>query len=384
MSVRKRRWLTPKGEERVVWVADYCDQSGKRHQQKFERKKDADAFLYQTKVDVRLGIHTADSETLTVEAAAKLWIADREVAKLERATIAQYRQHINLHIIPMIGNMKLSRLSTPAIVEFRDILRLKGRSEALVRKVLTSTGSLISYSKTSGFFSGANPVREMSRAKRSGSDSGRDKLEVGRDIPAREEIKAIIDHLPTGAAPLLLVAIFCGLRASELRGLRWVDVDMNNSEIHVRQRADRYCKIGPPKSRSGNRKIPIPPGVQNRLKQWKLACPISADDLVFPTNSGAVRHHSNIVREDLNPVLIAAEVINSNGKPKYGLHCLRHFFASWLINRKADGGREMPLKSVQIMMGHSSINITADCYGHLFPRSDDTDELKQAELGLLS
>jgi integrase len=72
-------------------------------------------------------------------------------------------------------------------------------------------------------------------------------------------------------------------------------------------------------------------------------------------------------------------------KPKYtGLHAFRHFFASWCINRKADGGLELPAKVVQERLGHaSSVTMTFDRYGHLFPRGDDTAELAAAEKALL-
>ncbi|MFL5259189.1 MAG: site-specific integrase, partial [Hyphomicrobiales bacterium] len=77
-----------------------------------------------------------------------------------------------------------------------------------------------------------------------------------------------------------------------------------------------------------------------------------------------------------------------NGKPilkaKYtGLHALRHFYASWCINRRQDGGLELPAKVVQERMGHSSIMMTLDVYGHLFPRGDDMAELAAAERALL-
>ena len=58
---------------------------------------------------------------------------------------------------------------------------------------------------------------------------------------------------------------------------------------------------------------------------------------------------------------------------------MRHFFASWCINRKVDGGLELPLKVVSERLGHSNIAITADLYGHLFPRGDDSKELEAAE-----
>ena len=61
------------------------------------------------------------------------------------------------------------------------------------------------------------------------------------------------------------------------------------------------------------------------------------------------------------------------------MHALRHFFVSWCINRRVDGGLELPLKVVQARMGHSTIAMTADVYGHLFPRGDDSAELAAAE-----
>jgi integrase len=66
-----------------------------------------------------------------------------------------------------------------------------------------------------------------------------------------------------------------------------------------------------------------------------------------------------------------------------GLHALRHFYASWCINRKVDGGLELPAKVVQERLGHSSITVTLDTYGHLFPRGDDQAELAAAEKALL-
>ena len=69
---------------------------------------------------------------------------------------------------------------------------------------------------------------------------------------------------------------------------------------------------------------------------------------------------------------------------KYGWHSLRPFYASWCINRKVDGGLELPAKMVQQRMGHTSIAITMDVYGHLFPRGDDEAELAAAERALLA
>lgn len=69
--------------------------------------------------------------------------------------------------------------------------------------------------------------------------------------------------------PLIVTAIFTGLRASELRGLRWSDVDLQERVVHVRQRADRYNSTGSPKSEAGHRAVAMPPIVLNTLREWK-------------------------------------------------------------------------------------------------------------------
>jgi integrase len=170
------------------------------------------------------------------------------------------------------------------------------------------------------------------------------------------------------------------------------DVDLKRAELHVRQRADRYNTIGQPKSEAGERTIPLPPMLVHTLRAWKLACPKGELGHVFPAHDGGVESYVNVTRHVLTPALIAAGVttpaLDQNGKPiaaaKYGWHALRHFYASWCINRRVDGGLELPLKVVQTRLGHASIQMTADVYGHLFPSADDGSELAAAERVFLS
>ncbi|MBO0905568.1 tyrosine-type recombinase/integrase [Jiella sonneratiae] len=391
MSVRRRTWTTPKGVERTAWVVDYTDGAGKRRLKTFARKKEADAFAATASVEVREGTHVADSASATVAAAGELWLKASE-RRVEHGTLVQYRQHVRLHIVPLIGETLLSRLTVPAVREFEETMIETGRSPAMVRKVMVTLGSIISDAQERGLVV-RNAVRDKGRARQKGRDRRAEKRQKGRlklgvDIPTREEVKALVGVLDGRWRPLLLTAIFTGLRASELRGLRWDDVDLDKGVVHVRQRADFLNDIGRPKSEAGERTVPAPPLVINTLREWKLACPKGDLGLVFPNGSGNVESHTNIVRRGLHPAMIAAGVaVDGEDGPeaKYtGLHALRHFYASWLINRREDGGLGLPPKTVQERLGHSTIALTMDTYSHLFPSSDDASELASAEAALLA
>ncbi len=80
MSVRKRAWTTSKGEQKEAWVVDYVDQAGKRRLKTFAKKKAADNFAATANVEIRAGVHTADSASMTIAEAGKLWLETGEQA----------------------------------------------------------------------------------------------------------------------------------------------------------------------------------------------------------------------------------------------------------------------------------------------------------------
>jgi integrase len=377
MSVRKRVWTTRKGETKEAWILDYVA-NGSRHIETFQRKKDAGAREAEVTVNVDKGIHTPASKSITVAEAAENWLKHVEREGRERSTVTQYRQHVEKHINPRIGRLKLASLTTPRINSFRDEL-LGDLSRQLARKILVSLKSLLREAQRRGDV--AQNVALGVSIKMDKRDKR--KLKVGVDLPAPDEIKRLIDAATGKWRALLITAIFTGLRASELRGLRWEDVDFKRGELHVRQRADRYNKMGAPKSHSSERTIPLGPFVVNTLREWKLACPRSQAAILFPTSTGQIYDHANILRA-LAPVMVRAGVVDKDGEPKYALHAFRHFYASWCINRKEDGGLGLPVKVVQERLGHASILMTMDTYGHLFPRGDDGAELAAAEMALLA
>ena len=105
---------------------------------------------------------------------------------------------------------------------------------------------------------------------------------------------------------------------------------------------------------------------------------------MFPSASGRIQNHANIIKGGLIPPQIAAGVVTDEGKAKYtGLHSLRHFFASWLINSVDKGGLGLPPKEVQERLGHSSIQMTLDVYAHMFGSDHDGDALAAAQDRLL-
>jgi integrase len=372
MSVRKKI-VNTNGEPVAWWIADYTDGSGERHQRRFKTKREALAVHDQIKVAIRAGTHVSLPSDLTITDAADKWLKRVEANACERGTLKFYNEHIRLHILPRIGNLKLAKATKGHIEHFRDSLITgeKALTRPTASKVLRSLKSML---KANGCSHLGDGVRIEIK------DRHKHQIEL-KDIPTPGEIARLVKAAKGKVRVLLMMATTTGLRASELRGLRWSDVDLKAGELEVRQRADAWLTIGPPKSASSRRKLRLADGVILALKEWRLACPKSDLDLVFPTATGAVQHHKNML-EDVARVMKAAGVVTKAGEPKYALHSFRHFFASWCINTKAKGGRELPPKEVQTMLGHSSILMTMDRYGHLFPSGADRGELNASTKAL--
>ena len=377
-SVRKRKWISASGTAMVAWLVDYRDGQGKRRAKQFDRKKDADKFASVSDHEVRHGVHTADSQSITVGRAGELWLARGKREGLEQSTLNAYGQHVRLHIDPYLGGKRLNQLTKPAIVSFRDTLLDSGRSKAMVARVLRSLSSIVAEAERVGSVA-QNVARGVTLRRGS-----RDKPKIVP--PTKAQIKLLIetarargDKRPMDL-PMLLVLIFAGLRASEVRGLVWRNVDMDRKMLTVDQRADFKNVIGPPKSASGRRTIPVPDMLVAELKVWKGRCPPSHLDLVFPSQEGTPIFHPNIVLGFQEPLQIAAGVtrlkiidgktaMNEKGKAivegLFSMHDFRHAAASLWIERR------VAPKRVQVWMGHSSIQMTFDTYGHLFAAMDD-------------
>jgi integrase len=364
MSIRKRKWTTKSGEAREAWIVDYVDQHGDRHTQTFSTRRAAAAWATQAEHEVAAGTHSPLTGSATVAEAFQMWIENCVNEGLEHGTIRQRRQHLKHHVAPFVGAVTLAELTLPRVNHFVTQLRAAGRSLAMRRKVLTNLKTAISHAQNLGLV--AQNVARAAKAVGGEREHTRGPLRAGVDFPSKAELSVLLEHATERQRPFVFLLVYTGMRISELRGLRWRDIDLEAGIVHVRQRADAWSRMGPPKSKAGARDIPLAPSVVSALKRWRLACPLSILDLVFPNRAGRPFTLQNL-RERLLPLQVKAGVVDRDGRAKYGFHAFRHAAASLFIENL-----HWPPKRVQAIMGHANISMTFDLYGHLFedPEAD--------------
>ena len=361
-SIRKR--ILPSGA--TTYLVDYRDQNGKRRSKQFKRRRDAEDWRADTLVKVRLGIFTPDVATITVKDATDLWLEAcavrmRAGKKMERSTFLSYEGHVRLHICDAetgIGGIKLSRLRKARILKFRDDLAAKKLSDATIRKILKSLKMTLAHAQENDVIA-INPAEGIMVISAS-------RVSKKPDIPTKRAVRALLEATTDNFRPHLLVAAFCGLRASESRGLAWDNVDFEEGYIHVRQRADRWGVIGEPKSAAGKRSVPMGPLVANALREWRLRSLSNPQNLVFPNQRGKIQNYSNLWERDLQPLLKKLDI-------KLRWHDLRHFAVSLWIEHG------FPPKAVLEFAGHASITVTYDRYGHLFPTPEHHQGMAEIE-----
>jgi integrase len=293
-----------------------------------------------------------------------------ELEQLERATLHSYRGHVKNHIEPKIGHLLLRELSAPDVREFLDAM-LQDSTRAMAKKCLTTLRSIISAAQERGLVQ-HNVARDV-KLRRA------DRHKPEPVFPSKNEIKALLANVSERHRPLIMTALLTGMRMSELRGLKWSAIDFDRSIITVRERADRYCDMGSTKSSTSRREIPMGPSLKAVLQNWKPACPNGNFDLVFPNGVGNVETHSNIYNRIFKPLMLKCGIVDGKGAPRFSLHAMRHAAASLFIKQG------WPPKKIQTMLGHSSITMTYDVYGHLFhDPAKDVDLMGEMERGLLA
>ena len=308
--------------------------------------------------------------TETVLDVANLWLHRCELEGLERATLRSYRQHVRIYIGPKLGEVPVVDLTMPMVRALIDDM-LTNSTKAMAKKILGTTRAILNEAQGRGLVA-MNVAREVKlRNSR--------RHEAEKTIPTKQEIRTLLQKCPEKYRPMLLTAIFAGLRSSEMRGLRWMNVDFEKDVIRIRQRADRWGVLSSPKSRAGRRDIAMAPLVSAALREWKLRCPKGELDLVFPNGAGNVEGHANLFHRFFKPLMIDCEIVNEEGKPRFSFHAIRHATASLFIEQG------WTPKKIQMLMGHSTIQMTFDCYGHLFEDSaGDLERMAKVQRDLLA
>jgi len=199
------------------------------------------------------------------------------------------------------------------------------------------------------------------------ASSPADGVRLPRGRPTRmrlldeSEVAELASALPDRYGSLVIVAAYTGLRWGELAGLRVSDLDLLRGRLTVRstlvEATGQQPQLGPPKSKASERTITLPRFVAETLAQHLETHP-PVDDMVWTTEQGALLRRGSFGRIWRNAVA------ESVGLP-CRVHDLRHTHAAWLI---ADG--EHP-KAIQTRLGHGSIAVTMDRYGHLMDGLDD-------------
>jgi integrase len=151
---------------------------------------------------------------------------------------------------------------------------------------------------------------------------------------------------------MFMLAIMSGLRQGELIGLKWSDVDWKASQVAVERTFNNQAWYQP-KTKGSRRRIDLGPAMLRELKLWRLACPSSELNLVFPNDAGGPINHNNLVVRHFKPAMKAA------GIEKIRWHDLRHTYASLLIEQGEN------IKYIQSQLGHSSPTVTLNVYAHL-------------------
>jgi integrase len=302
-----------------------------------------------------------DPRKLTVGDFLPAWLEGKQ--SLRPSTRASYESHIQLYLVPHLGDIVLIELGSEHIERmYREIMvanaaRSRAVSPATMRRIHATLTSALSTAERRGWVRrNAAATVELARAPKPISQAWTS-TEFARFL-------SLIDgdrlHL------LYLLLGMRGLRRGEVVALRWRDVDLQAGWLRIEQSAvnvNGETVLGPPKSSSGVRTVALDPqtvaklhwhGCQQRLENRdRIGTPVLSE-LVFTDAEG----------EPLDPTFVSRHfdrLVKKHGLPRIRLHDLRHTSASIGL---ASGET---LLEVSRRLGHSSISVTADIYSHIAP-----------------
>ena len=357
-SIKKIEYRKKSGKVSTYWQVSYYDAGGKRVRKNFAKQSKANSHRITVEGQIQAGTHIPDRDSRTVAQACDAFILDFENSvksgARERSTWEQYRSHIKLHIKPYpITASLLNGLRSSSVQEYLGKLQA-AVGDDMAAKVMTTFRMIMRFAAVRDWISG-NPATVVKVRRETRKES-----QV--IIPEKSTVRAIIEAakaMGDEEHAFTCMAFFCGLRPSEMRGFPRAGAVLKN--LIISQRADEWGKIGPPKTKAGRRTIPMPDYTAAAVHKWAAQ---GKEALLFPSDAGTPQSYQNLFNRFWKPLLKAA------GAPEhYTMHEARHFAASLWIE---DGYNE---KEAQAMLGHSSIKMTMDTYGHLFKTSKRRREI---------
>lgn len=300
------------------------------------------------------------------------------------------RTRLDKHILPVFGSLKLDRISVRAIEKFRNDLRDREYARRTINTILRIMSAVFKLAIKRGQCT-RNPLDSVERALHVARElkAGEVGVEPGADAVDRDSVlnPAEIQSLLAAAQPgfqrvLFETAYLTGARQGELLALRWSDLELpkqGSGKMAIRRSLswarlkgeETRPRYFPPKTKAGRRTISIPALLVADLKRWKLQCPSSHEDLVFPASDGKPVCRDFLLRVNFYPVLSRAKL------RRVTFHTLRHSCASAMI---ASGA---PITEVQHRLGHANPAITLAVYSHFFTHGESAaaDRLADFVLG---
>lgn len=337
------------------WRARVYLPGGRQMARHFDRKVDAERWVTLEEGKLLRGeaVDPRRARTTVADYAAE-WTASRAVRP---STMAQYRSHLEHHVLPELGGRPLVALRPS---ELQGWVRRLGEtlSPATVETVARILGSML----RSAVADRAIPSSPMAGVRIP-------RPEHGRVVPLTPaQVGALLDAVPDHLRATVAVGAGCGLRVSEVCGLALEHVDFLRHTVRVERQlvspssAGGGWRFGPPKTRTSRRTVTLPEPVAlelaRHLERWPVVDVRGLGPLIFRTAPGGPLGRGRVA-DGLRPAVAAA------GLPAgTTFHDLRHHCASLLI---AAG---LSVKAVQSILGHATAAETLDTYGHLWPAEE--------------
>ncbi len=342
----------------------FSARDGKKLRKTFATLAAAKAWRSDVATAVRKGALRAPTQT-TLREAADAWLAGAEEGivrsrsgeRFKPSTLRIYRQALRDRALPELGGARLSDIRVVDIQDLADRLLASGADPSTVRNAIAPLRVIFRRAVSRGEIA-MNPTSGLELPAPRGT-----RERVASPAEAAELIAAL---LPRDRG-LWATAMYAGLRRGELLALRWQDIDLPNALLHVRRSYDpKEGLFITPKSRAGRRTAPIPSVLRGLLIEHRLATGRS-EGLVYGATPERPFTPSNASRRAHTAWSAANKIRGEQGLVplrQISLHECRHTFASLMI---ASG---VNAKALASYMGHASVTITFDRYGHLMPGNE--------------